>query len=156
MERLLRLHVIPFLFRLCQSEEEAMHVLAEALWVACNNYQAMQQAHQHCLETTASPDMERLVFEREQRFADPHVPHQEQFGLAADDSLALVSDGITQFITAENTPVLWETLIPKFVDFKRPAGVFVRRRMNFFERENRAAGIRHLDDLSVAAITLLR
>jgi len=47
-----------------------MHVLAEALWVACNNYQAMQQAHQHCLETTASPDMERLVFEREQRFAD--------------------------------------------------------------------------------------
>jgi hypothetical protein len=70
MERLLRLHGIPFLSRLRQSEEEAMHVLSEALWVACNNYQAMQQAHQHCLETAASPDMERLVFEREQRFAD--------------------------------------------------------------------------------------
>jgi multidrug resistance efflux pump len=47
-----------------------MHVLSEALWVACNNYQAMQQAHLHCLETAASPDIERLVFEREQRFAD--------------------------------------------------------------------------------------
>ena len=47
-----------------------MHELSEALWVACNNYQAMQQAHLHCLEIAASPDMERLVFEREQCFAD--------------------------------------------------------------------------------------
>jgi hypothetical protein len=94
--------------------------------------------------------------EREERFDDPLIPHQEQFCLEPEDSLALVSDGITQFFTAENTPVLWEKLAPKFVDFKRPTGVFVRRRMNFFERENRAAGLRHLDDLSVAAITLLR
>jgi hypothetical protein len=70
MERLRWFHGIPFLFRLCQREEETMHMLAEALWGACNNYQAMQQAHLHCLETAASPDMERLVFEREQRFAD--------------------------------------------------------------------------------------
>jgi len=47
-----------------------MQVLSETLWGACNDYQAMQQAHLHCLETAASPDMERLVFEREQRFAD--------------------------------------------------------------------------------------
>jgi len=47
-----------------------MHVMAEALWVACNNYQAMQEAHLYCLETAASPDIERLAFEREQRFAD--------------------------------------------------------------------------------------
>ena len=47
-----------------------MHELSEALWVACNNYEAMQQAHLHGLETAASPDIERLVFEREQRFAD--------------------------------------------------------------------------------------
>jgi len=47
-----------------------MQVLSEALWVACNNYQAMQQTHLHCLETAASPDMERLVFERQQHFAD--------------------------------------------------------------------------------------
>ena len=70
MERLLLLYDIPYLFRLYQSEEEAIHVLSEALWVACNNYQAMQQVHLHCLETAASPDMERLVFERGQRFAD--------------------------------------------------------------------------------------
>jgi hypothetical protein len=92
----------------------------------------------------------------EQHFDDPLVPHQEQFCLEAEDSLALVSDGITQFFTEDNTPVLWEKLAPRFVDFKRPTGVFVRRRMNFFERENREAGLRHLDDLSVAAITLLR
>ena len=47
-----------------------MQVFAEALWVACDNYQAMQEAHRYCLETAASPDMERLVFERQQRFAD--------------------------------------------------------------------------------------
>jgi len=94
--------------------------------------------------------------ESEECFVDPIVPHHEQFSLETGDSLALVSDGITQFFTAENTPILWEKLAPKFVDFKRPTGVFVRRRMNFFERENSAVGLRHLDDLSVAAITLLR
>jgi hypothetical protein len=30
----------------------------------------MQQAHLYCLATVASPDLEQLVFEREQRFAD--------------------------------------------------------------------------------------
>jgi hypothetical protein len=70
MEHPLLLHGTPFLFKLYQSEAEAMHIFSEALWVACNNYQAMQQAHLHCLETAVSPDMERLVFEREQRFAD--------------------------------------------------------------------------------------
>jgi hypothetical protein len=92
---------------------------------------------------------------RQEISADPLTPHQEQFDLESGDSLALVSDGITQFFAAENTPIAWEKLAPRFVDFKRPGGVFVRRRMNFFERENRAAGLRHLDDLSVAAITLL-
>jgi hypothetical protein len=92
---------------------------------------------------------------RRETGADPLAPYQEQFDLQAGDSLALVSDGITQFFAADNTVIPWETLAPKFVDFKRPKGVFVRRRMNFFERENRATGVSHLDDLSVAAITLL-
>jgi hypothetical protein len=86
--------------------------------------------------------------------SDPLAPYQEQFDLGTGDSLALTSDGITQFFAADNTPIPWETLAPKFVDFKKPVGVFVRRRMNFFERENRVAGVRHLDDVSVAAITL--
>jgi hypothetical protein len=47
-----------------------MPVSPEALWGAYDNYQAMQQAHLHCLATAASPDLEQLVFEREQRFAD--------------------------------------------------------------------------------------
>jgi hypothetical protein len=94
--------------------------------------------------------------DRQEVNADPLSPYQEQLDLESGDSLALVSDGITQFFAVDNTPIAWETLAPRLVDFKRPAGVFVRRRMNFFERENRAAGVRHLDDLSVAAITLLR
>jgi hypothetical protein len=98
---------------------------------------------------------EILREERQEAGPDPLVPYQEQFDLEAGDSLALVSDGLTQFFAADNILVPWETLAPRFVDFKRPAGVFVRRRMNFFQRENHAAGIRHLDDLSVAAITLL-
>jgi hypothetical protein len=47
-----------------------MHGLYEALLSACDNYQAMQQAHLHCLATEAQPDIERLVFERERLFAD--------------------------------------------------------------------------------------
>jgi hypothetical protein len=93
--------------------------------------------------------------DRQEVNADPLIPYQEQLDLESGDSLALVSDGITQFFAADNTPIPWEMLAPRLVEFKRPAGVFVRRRMNFFERENRAAGLRHLDDLSVAAITLL-
>ena len=91
---------------------------------------------------------------REEPAADLLAPYREEFALAAGDSLALVSDGITQFFAADNTPIPWETLAPKLVDYKRPTGVFLRRRMNFFERENRASGIRHLDDVSVAAVTL--
>ena len=47
-----------------------MHKLYEALLSICDNYQAMQQAHLHCLATEAQPDIERLVFERERLFAD--------------------------------------------------------------------------------------
>ena len=51
-------------------EGEVMHGLYEALLSACDHYQAMQQAHLHCLATEAQPDIERLVFEREHLFAD--------------------------------------------------------------------------------------
>ena len=47
-----------------------MHRLYDMLLSACDSYQAMQQAHLHCLATDAQPDIERLVFEREQFFAD--------------------------------------------------------------------------------------
>ena len=47
-----------------------MSGLYEALWGACDNFQAMQQAHLHCLATEAQPDIERLIFEREHLFAD--------------------------------------------------------------------------------------
>ena len=44
--------------------------LYEALLSACDSYQAMQQAHLHCLATDVQPNMEQLLFEREQLFAD--------------------------------------------------------------------------------------
>jgi hypothetical protein len=47
-----------------------MHALYEALLSTCDSYQVMQQAHLHCLTTEVQPDVERLVFERERRFAD--------------------------------------------------------------------------------------
>ena len=47
-----------------------MHGLDEPLLIACDNYQAMQQAHLHCLATDAQFDLEQLVFERERLFAD--------------------------------------------------------------------------------------
>lgn len=47
-----------------------MHALYEALLRTCDSYHVMQQAHLHCLTTEVQPDIERLVFERERRFAD--------------------------------------------------------------------------------------
>jgi hypothetical protein len=47
-----------------------MHELYEALMEACEQYQAMQQEHLTCLASAAQADVERLVFERSQRFAD--------------------------------------------------------------------------------------
>src|SRR5215475_8819553 len=78
-------HSVPFLSKTCRSAGEVMHVLSEALWAACDQYQAMQQAHLYCL-ATASPDLEQLVFEREQRFADLRnhlvaVAHQWQIAV---------------------------------------------------------------------------
>src|SRR5215831_17930414 len=62
-------HSVPCLSKTGTPAGEVMHVLSEALWAACDKYQAMQQAHLYSL-ATASPDLEQLVFEREQRFAD--------------------------------------------------------------------------------------
>lgn len=47
-----------------------MQALYDALCVACDNYQAMQRAHLHCLTTDTPYDMADLVFERERLFAD--------------------------------------------------------------------------------------
>jgi hypothetical protein len=47
-----------------------MQGLYEAFLRTCDSYHMMQQAHLHCLTTEAQPDLERLVFEREHRFAD--------------------------------------------------------------------------------------
>lgn len=42
----------------------------EVLFAACERYQAMQEAHLQLLTDGEWPDLERLVFEREQRFAE--------------------------------------------------------------------------------------
>jgi hypothetical protein len=47
-----------------------MHGLYEALLSTCDSYHMMQQAHLRCLTMEAQPDLERLIFEREHRFAD--------------------------------------------------------------------------------------
>jgi len=47
-----------------------MPELNDALMVACDHYEAMQQEHLHCLASDAPPDMERLVFEQARLFAD--------------------------------------------------------------------------------------
>lgn len=53
-----------------RSHPEENHVDAEAFFAACERYQAMQEHHLLRLAGTEPLDLERLVFEREQRFAD--------------------------------------------------------------------------------------
>src|SRR5690349_20078169 len=53
-------------------------------------------------------DLAGKELSREKRARDqpyPLAPYQEQFDLEAADSLALVSDGITQFFAADNTAI---------------------------------------------------
>lgn len=47
-----------------------MDALYDALMVACDSYEAMQQAHLCCLTGTAQPDIERLDFEQARLCAD--------------------------------------------------------------------------------------
>jgi hypothetical protein len=63
-------HGVRFLCKTPSREEEGVHGLYEALLSTCDSYHIMQQAHLHCLTTEVQPDIERLVFERECRFAD--------------------------------------------------------------------------------------
>jgi hypothetical protein len=63
-------HGVQFLCKITSREGDVMHGLYEALLSTCDSYQVMQQAHLYCLTTEVQPDMERLIFERERRFAD--------------------------------------------------------------------------------------
>jgi hypothetical protein len=63
-------HGIQFLCKTPSREGDGMHGSYEALLSTCDSYQVMQQAHLRCLTTEVQPDIERLVFERERRFAD--------------------------------------------------------------------------------------
>jgi hypothetical protein len=45
-------------------------------------------------------------------------------------------------------------LVPDFLSYKQTQGTFLRRRLNFFFRQNRSQNVRHLDDVSAAALIL--
>jgi hypothetical protein len=83
---------------------------------------------------------------------DPASPLVYEKTLRTNDALVLVTDGVTQFFEGDNTQIPWERLVPEFVNYKQQTGVFLKRRMNFFQRKNKNSGVTHLDDVGSAAI----
>jgi len=106
------------------------------------------------LRSTLVPDSPSTIQTTRESVSQPLKPYVESITLQPGDSLVLVSDGIAQFFAGDNTPIPWESIAPEFINYKQMTGVFLRRRMNFFQRKNRADGVTHLDDVSGAAITV--
>ena len=100
----------------------------------------------------AGNELERSVDEA--AVGDPALPLVYERTLQTGDALVLATDGVSQFFEGDNTPVPWEALVPEFINYKQTNGVFLKRRMNFFQRENKEAGVTHLDDVGAAAILI--
>ena len=67
------------------------------------------------------------------------------------DYVAVSSDGMESFMQ-QNISIPLFDMFKKFTDFKNMNGEFIKRRMNAIERECDKNGIKHYDDISMAAI----
>ena len=86
--------------------------------------------------------------------SSPLEPFVVDLALAPGDAAVLVTDGLGQFVDQDNQSISWERLVPDFLSYKQTQGTFLRRRLNFFFRQNRSQNVRHLDDVSAAALIL--
>lgn len=82
----------------------------------------------------------------------PFVPFVLQRDVEEGDVIAVISDGINSFRTADYTQIPWQNLIDEFTGFKNFEGEFVQRRIAAFKRKCLKDGTTHSDDISVAAI----
>lgn len=134
--------------------KNAPHYLVYAMRPERNvEYLKQQSANKQVTEVVF--DLEGTELRRritEEPPGDPSVPLVLKYNAATGDAVVLITDGITQFFTGENSPIAWETLITEFINYKQTSGVFLKRRMNFFQRMNHTEGRTHLDDISAASI----
>jgi len=63
--------------------------------------------------------------------------------------IAICSDGISSFISSNNTPINTENIIPNFLSFKTIKGKFLKRRSLRYLKEQKEKGVYHFDDLSI-------
>lgn len=66
--------------------------------------------------------------------------------------VSLLSDGINTFSQPGQDIMSYKEIIPELTNYKNTAGVFVQRRMKFFEKKCLAEQIIHDDDIAVATI----
>ena len=71
-------------------------------------------------------------------------------------SISVVSDGVKSFqtIDKEINSIPSINIVKKLVAFKNTKGEFTKRRMNFFNKDNKANNVSHYDDISIATIIL--
>ena len=98
-------------------------------------------------------DPSKWLFDK--RREDPTEPFFDFGKLEPGTSIFVVSDGMFSFTDADRRPKNFLPILLRLTDLKSLAGEFVLKRMNFFNKENRKAGIIHEDDLSVASIVCL-
>jgi hypothetical protein len=84
----------------------------------------------------------------------PLEPFAVNVPVKPGEVLAVISDGINSFRKSNNEEIDWASLVEEFTGFKTLEGQFVQRRIKAFKRKCQKDGIQHLDDISIAAITV--
>lgn len=84
----------------------------------------------------------------------PFTPLKIISPVEAGDTIAVISDGINSFRKQDGSFIPWQEVLPNYIEFKGLGGEFVFRRIRAFKRKCHEEGIVHLDDISIAAITI--
>lgn len=84
----------------------------------------------------------------------PFEPFVYKCPVEEGDVISLISDGINSFRKSDNEAIDWKDLVDEFTGFKNFEGQFVGRRIAAFKRKFTKENWHHLDDISIASITV--
>jgi len=88
------------------------------------------------------------------RTMPPFEPIMFEYPVEEGDVIALCSDGINSFRSAQSDTIPWQDMIEDYIGFKNFEGVFVKRQFAALERKCKKEGTTHFDDISIATIVI--
>lgn len=84
----------------------------------------------------------------------PFSPYYIEYNVYPGDVICVMSDGVCSYKDQQGNPISWNEILNKYVSFKNTNGEFIQRRINMMEKINGKEGILHIDDISLAGISL--